>query len=1229
MAASRLAGDAPTSFSIAALEGALSAEAAAGAAGDAAPETRAARDAVAGLLADWRAGRPVDALQAKRVECGRTNGAWLPGVPLAALHASLAAAAAGAARQLPAHRFDAPASTTPHAELAPAPPAAPAGEATPLPAALVDWAASGAAAALLDAATAPAAPPPPAAVRMRDTLVAVSPAEVDFGVVAAAAATAGAPPPPARVRCVHVAAFGGDAACLLLGWRLAPRWPGALTLAPDAPALVAPDGGPEPDAIALGVRLRPGTSAAAGVLLRTDGGGADGVLAASLAALVAVPRPASVARAASAAGAVCEPPGWDVVIVAASVAAAVVRPEVARALASLSPHAPPFVPDALVRLFDTPPLVLHGPPPARPRCARLPSLAARAWWEPAGAAATGPPLPAVAATGAAARMRAGAATELAGAPPRLAALARALVAEEAAAEAGAHTLFFVRAHMVGQRLPAPGARVTAAAGWPAGPPLTYRGPDLAAVAEDSLPAALLALKVPGAAEGAPALAFGDWAALRPALLGWAGVELAAPVVSVDGGHVLVALSADAVAAAGSAAAAAAAGGPLLFHVRFLPPRTAFVAAHKALGVDGVARWVPDEGHQGPGDRDHGCNLPPDDVDLWAPAAHPPPSHGDGPAHPPPSLADVVAAADAAPTLGPRALNPEQRLAVASFLLGAGAPAGAPHPPPYALAGPPGTGKTTTLVEAALRALAAAPDARVLLAAPRDFSADVLAAALGAALAAAATRAGGEGGDGASSLLPPPSSVLRACDPARPPSTSLAGALPYCELDDGAAAFVWPTLERLRAARAVVTTCEAAATFLAGPAGPWGTSDAENQPWTTFSHVLIDEAGQATAPLALAPLALAARGGRALLAGDARQLGPGVVSAEARGAGLGLSLLERWLERAATEGGGGNAAPSASMLRRSYRSSAALLTLPNRLFYGGALVAASPQAALAPPAWAPGAGPARGRDLANATLFVGVRGAEVAPGDSAAVENPVEAATVASLVGALAAAVAADPTDSSPSAAADAAATAALLGTPSPAPGDALAAAAARVAVICLTRAQARVVRALLRAAALSSVRVGTVDDMQGQEADFVFVSTVAAGGRARAAALAASLSDPRSFNVATTRARRLLVVVGDPVRLLAGDAAAWGELLRHAAGRGGFVGAGAAELEALTGRAPPDVMADEDDNPTPLDDDLGAAAARLAAMAVLGAGGEGRAFPRTQGDVDAEEEGASRVDLDQ
>ena len=50
--------------------------------------------------------------------------------------------------------------------------------------------------------------------------------------------------------------------------------------------------------------------------------------------------------------------------------------------------------------------------------------------------------------------------------------------------------------------------------------------------------------------------------------------------------------------------------------------------------------------------------------------------------------------------------------------------------------------------------------------------------------------------------------------------------------------------------------------------------------------------------------------------------------------------------------------------------------------------------------------------------------------------------------------------------------------------------AARIGVICMSRAQAICVRNLLRAASLHGVNVGTVDDFQGQEMRVTFISTV-------------------------------------------------------------------------------------------------------------------------------------------
>ena len=128
----------------------------------------------------------------------------------------------------------------------------------------------------------------------------------------------------------------------------------------------------------------------------------------------------------------------------------------------------------------------------------------------------------------------------------------------------------------------------------------------------------------------------------------------------------------------------------------------------------------------------------------------------------------------------------------------------------------------------------------------------------------------------------------------------------------------------------------------------------------FSHVIVDEAGQASEPEclcslsgALAPAsaegaAAAAGAGRIVLAGDPRQLGPVLQSKGAADAGLGLSFLERLM---GTPGGPhAHRVPAdelhprgfhpafVSQLTHNYRSHEALFAVSNALFYDGALLA---------------------------------------------------------------------------------------------------------------------------------------------------------------------------------------------------------------------------------------------------------------------------------------------------
>lgn len=134
--------------------------------------------------------------------------------------------------------------------------------------------------------------------------------------------------------------------------------------------------------------------------------------------------------------------------------------------------------------------------------------------------------------------------------------------------------------------------------------------------------------------------------------------------------------------------------------------------------------------------------------------------------------------------------------------------------------------------------------------------------------------------------------------------------------------------------------------------------------------------------------------------------------------------------------------------------------------------------------------------------------------------------------------------------------------------------------------QVQKIRLLLRERGLGAVRVGTVDDYQGQEERIIFISTTLTrpeslppvlpdlsptpqqeyqavdsstqqGATSRYSAGWSSgtpgLSDvgfwrnPKRFNVAITRAKALLVVVGSP-RVLVADAN-WRQLLQHCVAR--------------------------------------------------------------------------------
>jgi superfamily I DNA and/or RNA helicase len=248
----------------------------------------------------------------------------------------------------------------------------------------------------------------------------------------------------------------------------------------------------------------------------------------------------------------------------------------------------------------------------------------------------------------------------------------------------------------------------------------------------------------------------------------------------------------------------------------------------------------------------------------------------------------------------------------------------------------------------------------------------------------------------------------------------------------------------------------------------------------YDLAVIDEAGQATEPATWLPVL---RANKLVLAGDHRQLPATVISPEAAEGGLSVSLMERVAERFGDS--------VSRLLSVQYRMHADVMGFSNAEFYGGLLVADGSVVSH------------RLCDLPGVTAepatervvrFIDTAGAgfdEELEEDSGSRHNPGEADHVVRVVrGWLAAGVSADA-----------------------------------IGVITPYRAQVRKVRE--RLSDVPAVEVDSVDGFQGRENEAIVISLV----RSNPAGRIGFLADTRRTNVAFTRARRALVVIGDSATL--------------------------------------------------------------------------------------------------
>ncbi|KAG9414015.1 hypothetical protein AC1031_013218 [Aphanomyces cochlioides] len=285
--------------------------------------------------------------------------------------------------------------------------------------------------------------------------------------------------------------------------------------------------------------------------------------------------------------------------------------------------------------------------------------------------------------------------------------------------------------------------------------------------------------------------------------------------------------------------------------------------------------------------------------------------------------------------------------------------------PYIIFGPPGTGKTITVIEAILQVLQHNEQSSVLAIAPSDAAADILAMRL--------------------RDYNHVTSLFRLNWPHRKIAAVPAPLLKFCHTEVGKDIFSIPSIDQLSQFRIIVTTCTLAAILkIAGiPAGH-------------FSHIFVDEACQATEPETLSALSLCDETTHVTLAGDPMQLGPSCRSTSSWKFRLVESYQERLMRLPMYECTQRTNTSHITKLVNNYRSHVSLISLSSKLFYNNELFAcADPRLVDSMCQWEE----LKGRSQFP-LLFYGVYGEQQKKLESQSYSNPLEAIKVADVIDSL-------------------------------------------------------------------------------------------------------------------------------------------------------------------------------------------------------------------------------------